>query len=108
MHDYAGAALAMVAPQAPDPVDDRLDPGRPGAPRDGGSEMNKRVAARRTLPVPGPPATDGDLDLDHRLEPVGVRALEESDLDLAHGPARITSTAPRKLAEWNAASRRRS
>ena len=31
-------------------------------------------------------APDGDLDLDHRLEPVDVGSLEQSDLDQSHGP----------------------
>src|SRR5439155_20875268 len=31
----------------------------------------------------------GDLDLHHRLEPVDVRALEQSDLDESHGRPRI-------------------
>ena len=49
------------------------------------------VAARVALAVPGPPPADGDLQLDHRLEPVDVGALEESDLDQSHGPGRIPS-----------------
>ena len=41
------------------------------------------------LAVPGPPPADGDLELDHRLEPVDVRAFEQAGLDQSHGPGRI-------------------
>ena len=49
------------------------------------------------LAVPGPPPADGDLELDHRLEPVDVRALEQADLDESHGPGRIASAHGRRL-----------
>ena len=40
-----------------------------------------------------------ELELDHRLEPVDVRALEQADLDQSHGPGRIaTRPTPRRLA----------
>ena len=56
-----------------------------------GAEVDERVAARVALAVPGPPPADGDLELDHRLEPVDVRTFEQADLDQAHGPGRIAS-----------------
>ena len=86
--------LVVVDPQPPDPVDEGVDLGRPIAPRDVNTEMNEGVAARSSLAIPGPPPADGDFDLDHRLEPIDVGSLEEPDLDLSHGPARITRPGP--------------
>ncbi len=57
-------------------------------------EMDERVATGIALPVPGPPPADGDLELDHRLEPVDVRAFEEAGLDQTHGPGRIARCQP--------------
>ena len=53
-------------------ADDRGDGVGPVAGRDGGAEADQRVAARVALAVPGPPPADGDLELDHRLEPVDI------------------------------------
>ena len=88
----AAAALAVLDPEAPDPVDERARPGR--ASSRAGTAAPSRTRAWRpglALAVPGPPPADRDLDLDHRLEPVDVRSLEQADLDQAHGPARIAS-----------------
>ncbi len=43
------------------------------------------------LAVERPSAADGELQLDHRLEPVDVGSLEEAGLDQTHGPGRIAS-----------------
>jgi hypothetical protein len=53
--------------------------------------MDEGMASGAALSVPRPPPPDRDLELDHRLEPVDVRALEQSDLDESHRPRRITS-----------------
>ena len=71
---------------------------RPVASRDRRPEVDQGVAARVALAVPGPPPADGDLELDHRLEPVDVRSFEQADLDESHGPGRIAS-APSRL-DW--------
>ena len=94
----AAAALAVVEAEPADPVDDLLDPARPVASRDRRAEPDERVAAGLALAVPRPPPADRDLDLDHRRQPVDVRSLEQSDLDQAHGPARITRRPARRLA----------
>ena len=54
-----------------------------------GAEVDQRVAPRIALPVPGPPPADGELELDHRLEPVDIRTFEQAGLDQTHGPGRI-------------------
>ena len=91
MDRQPGPALAVVGAQSADPGDDRRDAVGPVAGRDVGAEPDQRVAARIALAVPGPAPPDGDLELDHRLEPVDVGAFEESDLDQSHGPGRIAS-----------------
>ena len=65
----------------------------PGHSRRGTAAPSLTTACRPglALAVPGPPPADGDLDLDHRRQPVDVRTLEQADLDQAHGPARIAS-----------------
>ena len=55
------------------------------------AQPDEGVAARVALAVPRPATTDRDLHLDHRLEPVDVRALEQADLDQSHGPGRIAT-----------------
>ena len=57
----------------------------------GRPEVDQRVAPGIALPVPGPAPPDGDLELDHRLQPVDVGAFEEAGLDQSHGPGRIAS-----------------
>ena len=91
MHDDPGPTLFVVDAQASDPVDEGVDLGRPVPSRNVDAEVDEGVAARRSLAVPRPPTPDRDLDLDHRLEPIDIGSLEESDLDLSHGSARITS-----------------
>ena len=95
----AAAALAAVGPQPPDPVGERRDPSRPVAAAGPRAQPDERVAPGLALAVPGPPPADGDLDLDHRLQPVDVRSFEQADLDQAHGPARIATSARRR---WTA------
>ena len=87
----SAAPLAVLEPQPPDPGDDAGDVVRPLARRDVGPEADQRVSPRVALAVPGPAPADGHLDLDHRLQPVDVRALEQTDLDQSHGPGRIAS-----------------
>ena len=94
MDDDARPTLVVVDPQSSDPVDKRVDLGRPIAPRDVDTEMDEGVAARSSLAIPGPPPADGDFDFDHRLEPIDVGSLEEPDLDLSHDSARITRPGP--------------
>ena len=86
MDRQAGPALAMIHAQPADPGDDRGDGVRPVAGGHGRAEPDQGVAAGIALAVPGPPPTDRDLHLDHRLEPVDVRSLEQADLDQSHGP----------------------
>src|SRR5436305_8425806 len=92
----AAASLAVIDAQPPDPADELRDGQRPVARRYGGAEVDQRVAARAPLAVPRPAPPDGELDLDHRLEPVHVRALEEPDLDQSHGSRRITLRSARE------------
>ena len=87
----AAATLAVVDPQAADPGDEGVDREGPRTSRHGRAQPDEGMTTRAALPVPGPATADRDLELDHRLEPVDVRALEQSDLDESHGPARIAS-----------------
>ena len=96
------AALAVPGPQAADPGDQRRDAVGPVARRDHGPELDQRVPAGIALPVAGSTTPDGDLDLDHRLEPVDVRTLEQADLDQAHGPGRIAGRQRLDSAPWMA------
>ena len=91
MDRQAAPPLAVIDPQAADPGDDRRDGVRSLLHRNVRAEVHEGMATRVTLAIPGPPAPDGDLDLDHRLEPVDVRSLEEADLDQSHGQGRIAS-----------------
>ncbi len=43
------------------------------------------------LAVERPTPADGELELDHRLQPVDVGPFEEAGLDQSHGPGRIAS-----------------
>ena len=51
--------------------------------------------ARVALAVERSPPADGELQLDHRLQPVDVGTFEEAGLDQSHGPRRIASGPPR-------------
>ena len=84
-------ALAVVGAQAADPGDDGGHAVGPVARGHGRPEVDEGVPPRIALPVPGPPPADGDLELDHRLEPVDVGTFEQAGLDQAHGPGRIAS-----------------
>ena len=95
MDRQPGPALAVVHPQPPDPGGDRGDRVGPLAGGDAGAQPDEGVAPGIALAVPGPAPTDGDLDLDHRLQPVDVRALEQADLDQSHGPAQDSNPAGR-------------
>ena len=55
------------------------------------AEMDQRMSTGVALAVPRPATADGDLDLDHRLEPIDVGTFEQTGLDQAHGPGRIAS-----------------
>jgi len=91
MHGDAATALAVVIAKSADPGDERIDRHRPIPSRNDGAEVHERMPARAALPVPCPASPDSDLELDHRLEPVDVRSLEQPDLDESHGPRRIAS-----------------
>ena len=66
----------------------RRRPRDPGHSRSGTGRArctsDRRPGVRET--VPGPRPADGDLDLDHRLQPVDVGPLEQPDLHESHGP----------------------
>src|SRR5439155_17956842 len=92
MDRHAATTLVVIDAQAADPGDEGIDRQRPRPGRDRGAQMHEGMTRRTALAVPGPTPPDGDLQLDDRLEPVDVRALEQPDLDESHGPARIAST----------------
>src|SRR5215204_5466928 len=98
MDRQAGTALTMIHAQPADPRDCRRDGVRPLAGGHGRAEPHEGVAAGIALAIPGPPSPDRDLHLDHRLQPVHVRSLEQADLDQSHGPGRIATRWPRRLA----------
>ena len=81
--------VAVLDSKAPDPGGDRRDLVWPLARRHRPAELDEEVPTRLALAVPRPSAPDGELDLDHRLEPVDGGSLEQADLDDAHGPGRI-------------------
>ena len=83
--------LVVLEPEPPDPAGDGGDTVRPVTRGDGRPEVDQRVATGVALAVPRPAAADGDLELDHRLEPIDVGTFEQTGLDQAHGPGRIAS-----------------
>ena len=87
-------AFAVIHAKPADPGHDRGDRIGPLAGRHRGAEPDQGVAAGIALAVPGPAPPDRDLHLDHRLEPVDVRSLEQADLDQSHGPGRIATRTP--------------
>ena len=94
MDGQPGAALAVLDPQPANPAASAATPS--GQSRDGhgrgraGPARGVRDRAARTRSG----AARRDLDLDRRLEPVEVGALEQPDLDEAHGPGRIARPRP--------------
>lgn len=96
------STLTVICAQSSDPGHDRGDAIGPVTRRHGRPEMHQGVSAWVALPVPGSTTPDGDLELDHRFEPVDVGTLEQADLDKAHGPGRI---AIREVAEPGVARR---
>ena len=98
MDRQAGTALAVIHAEPADPGHDRGDRIGPVAGRHDGAEPDQGVTAGIALAVPGPASADRQLHLDHRLQPVDVRSLEQADLDQSHGPGRIATRRPRRLA----------
>ena len=87
----------MVDSKAADPADDPGDLGGQVAGRDGRAEPDERMARRVALAVERPSLADGELQLDHRLQPVDVGSLQETGLDQSHGPRRIPPAARDRL-----------
>ena len=83
------AALTVVRAEAPGPRDEVRHGVRPVSRRHRSAEVDERPVRRRPRPLPRASPPDGDLDLDHRQQPVDVGSLVEADLDQAHGPPRI-------------------
>ena len=99
MDGDAAAALAVVGrSRRIQPTTASIGSGQL-ARRHGRAETDERMPSRVAHPVPRPPPTDRDLDLDHRLEPVDIRALEQADLDQSHGPGRIRERGARRPAD---------
>jgi hypothetical protein len=97
MDGHPTTTFVVIDPEPADPGHDRGDLVGPIAGRHRGTEVHERVAPRVALAVPRPPASDGELDLDDRLEPIDVGPFEQTDLDQSHGPGRIATGAPRRL-----------
>ena len=91
MDAQAAAPLVVLEPEPPDPAGDGGHPVGPVARRDRRPEMDQRMSTGVALAVPRPATADGDLELDHRLEPIDVGTFEQTGLDQAHGPGRIAS-----------------
>ena len=85
VNDRRTRVLAVVGAQPPGPGHDVRDWVRPLAQRHGPGEVNRRPFGGCPGPSPGARPADGDLDLDHRQQPVDVGALEQADLDESHG-----------------------
>ena len=94
MDGEAPPTFAVIGSQASDPGHGRFDGVRPVTRWDRGAQPDEEMSPGVALPVPGPAPADGDLQLDHRLEPVDVGSLEQADLDQAHGPGRIATPDP--------------
>jgi hypothetical protein len=91
MDRHSTTPFAVLDPETTDPGDGGRHDVRPLAGRHAGTEVDEGVASRIALPVPGPPPPDGDLQFDHRFEPVDVGTFEEAGLDHTHGSGRIAS-----------------
>jgi hypothetical protein len=91
MDGQAAGRLAVVRTQPAEPGRDRRHGVGPAAGGDRGAELDEGMARRLPLAVERATPPDRELDLDHRLQPVDVGALEESNLDQSHGPGRIAS-----------------
>ena len=79
---------------------DRLPATCPG--RHPRPEPDERMPRRVALAVEGPTPADGELELDHRLQPVDVGSLQQTGLDQSHGPRRIPSGRLARLRPWSA------
>jgi hypothetical protein len=97
MDGETAAALAMVDPQATDPRGGRGDGIGPLTGGNVRAQLDEGVATRVPLAVPRPAPPDGELELDHRLEPVDVGTVKQASLDQAHGPGRIARCQPPRL-----------
>src|SRR5450756_2490181 len=92
--------LQRAPMELPDPAGQLGDLNRRLRGADRMTETDNRVSPGQSLAVPGPPPADGDLDLDCRLEPIGVRSVEQTDFHQAHGRRSIwapTACAPVSL-----------
>ena len=99
--------LAVVGAQAAGPGDEIRHGVRPLADRDRrGRGGPAEPSCGRPGSVPGARPADGDLDLDHRQQPVDVGALEQPDLDESHGPDNSTRRSRAATARSGAAWRR--
>ena len=89
MNGEAGPPFPMVDPEPADPGGNLGHPIGPGAGRHRRPEPNNRATPRVTPAVEGSSSADGELQLDHRLQPVDVGTFEQTGLDQAHSPRRI-------------------
>ena len=89
--DRTRGAVGMLASKASNPVGERGDSHVLGGSRHRRREPDEVVRGGVAASEPGPAPADRDLELQHRLEPVQVWAIQGSDLDQAHGPARIAT-----------------
>ena len=98
----AANALAMVRRAGVGPI--RRSPRRAVATLAAGTSAPRRTSAWRPglrWPYQRPASSDRDLDLHDRLEPVDVRALEQTDLDQSHGVGQDSRRSRRRAAAWS-------
>ena len=91
MDRKAPPTLAVLGTKPADPADDRRHVVGPLASGDVGTQVDQRMPAGIALAVPRAAPADGDLELDHRLQPVDIRPFEQTRLDQSHSPGRIAS-----------------
>ena len=85
--------LAVVRAQPARPGGHLGDGVRPVARRDRAGHVDEGVGRGHPLAAPGPRPADGELDLDHRLEPVDVGTVVQADLHESHDPDTIRERA---------------